>query len=150
MDIVLQVLMSSSESSGLSDKHDPMAIVSDDEPFALPDFGDDAPFIDDVLALPLPLHDQLIIGHPDDEHLVEPIPIHVIPLAAIPAEDWSIIVDLDDDVDVPVIKEEHPDHDLGDGEVFDIAILDVASPVVPLSISLLILILSLMPTPLSQ
>ncbi|KAJ0614919.1 hypothetical protein HanIR_Chr02g0067961 [Helianthus annuus] len=122
--------MSSSESSGLSDEHDPMAIVSDDEPFALPDFGDDAPFADDVLALPLPLHDQLIIGHPDGEHVVEPIPIHVIPLAAILAEDWPFVVDLDDDVDVFVIEVEHFDDDLSDGEVYDIAILDVASPVV--------------------
>ncbi|MFS7928881.1 hypothetical protein Hanom_Chr04g00326021 [Helianthus anomalus] len=109
--------MSSFESSGLSDVHDPMAIVSDDEiapileiftpdsesdpemisvddddfqPFALPDFGDDAPFADDVLAFPLPIHDQLIIGHPDD----------------------------------------HPDDDQGDGEVDDIAILDIHSPIV--------------------
>ncbi|KAJ0616468.1 hypothetical protein HanRHA438_Chr02g0089351 [Helianthus annuus] len=151
--------MSSSESSGLSDEHNPMAIVSDDEvapipeiftsdsesdpelmsdeedlndfqPFTLPDFGD-VPFNDDVLALPLPIHDQLIIGHPDGEHVVEPIPIHVIPLAAIPAEDWPFVVDLDDDdVDVPVFEVDHPDDDIGDGEVFDIAILDVASPVV--------------------
>ncbi|KAJ0592169.1 hypothetical protein HanHA300_Chr03g0081721 [Helianthus annuus] len=171
--------MSSSESSGLFDEHDPMAIVSDDEvahapeiftsdsesdpemmsddddlddfqPFALPDFGDDVPFVDDVLALPLPLHDQLIIGYPDGEHLVELIPIHVIPLAAIPAEDWPFVVNLDDDVDVPVIEVEHPDDDLGDGEVFDIAILDVASQLSLLSISLLILILRPMPTPLSQ
>ncbi|MFS7946905.1 hypothetical protein Hanom_Chr06g00541861 [Helianthus anomalus] len=96
---MLQVLMSSSESRGLSNEHDPMVIVSDDEvahtpeiftsdsetgpemmsddddlddfqPFALPDFGDDVPFNDDVVALPLPIHDQLIIGHPDGEHLV--------------------------------------------------------------------------------
>ncbi|MFS8024114.1 hypothetical protein Hanom_Chr16g01459431 [Helianthus anomalus] len=124
MDIMLQVHMSSSESSGLSEEHDPMVIVFEDEispapeiftsdseidpelmsddddpddfqPFALPNFGDDIPFIDDILAFPLPIHDQLIIGHPDDEHLVD-----------------------------------HLDDDLGDGEVFDIAILDVASPVV--------------------
>ncbi|MFS7905776.1 hypothetical protein Hanom_Chr01g00051621 [Helianthus anomalus] len=112
--------MSSSESSGLSDEHDPMAIVSDDEiapalevftsdsetdpelmtddvdpddfqPFALPDFGDDIPFIDDVLAFPLPIHDPLIIGNPDGEHLVEPIPINAVPLATIPAEDWPFV-----------------------------------------------------------
>ncbi|MFS8024816.1 hypothetical protein Hanom_Chr16g01467831 [Helianthus anomalus] len=145
-----QLLMSSSESSGLSEEHDPLAIISDDEiasapeiftshsetdpemmsddedledfqPFALPDFGDDVPFVDDVLALPLPIHDQLIIAHPDGEHIVEPIPIHDIPLAAIPAEDWPFVFDLDDDVEVPVF---------GDGEVFDIAILDRASPIV--------------------
>ncbi|MFS7996871.1 hypothetical protein Hanom_Chr12g01134981 [Helianthus anomalus] len=159
MTFMLQVLMSSSESSGLSDEHDPMAIVSNDkvahapeiftsdsesdpemmsddddlndfQPFALPDLVDDVPFIDDVLALPLPLQDQLIIGHPKGEHLVKPIPINVIPLAAIPAEDWPFVVDLDDDVDVPMIKVEHPSDDLGDGEVFNIAILYVATPVV--------------------
>ncbi|KAL9993166.1 hypothetical protein Hdeb2414_s0021g00575721 [Helianthus debilis subsp. tardiflorus] len=151
--------MSSSESIGLSDEHDPMAIVSDDEiapaleiftsdsetdpelmfdddnpadfqPFALPDFGDDNPFVDDVLAFPLPIHDQLIIGHPDGEHIVEPIPIHVVPLAAIPAQDWPFVVDLNDDIYVPVIEVDHIDDDLGDGEVCDIAILDVESPVV--------------------
>ncbi|KAJ0765871.1 hypothetical protein HanPI659440_Chr08g0308771 [Helianthus annuus] len=150
--------MSSFERSGLLEEHDPMAIVSDDEiapapeiftsdsetdpelmsddddlddfqPFALPDFGDDIPFIDDVLAFPLSIHDQLIIGHPDGEHIVEPILIHVVPLGAIPAEDWPFVIDLDDDIDVPVIEVDHIDDDLGDGEVFDIAILDVASPV---------------------
>ncbi|MFS7997663.1 hypothetical protein Hanom_Chr12g01144461 [Helianthus anomalus] len=140
-----QVLMSSSESSGLSEEHDPTAIVSDDEiasapeifksdsetdpemmsddedlddfqPFALPDFGDDVPFVNDLLAFPLPIHDQLIIGHPDGEHIAEPIPIHAIPLTAIPAEDWPFVVDLDDDVEVPVFEVDHPDNDLGDGE----------------------------------
>ncbi|KAM0067665.1 hypothetical protein Hdeb2414_s0002g00063971 [Helianthus debilis subsp. tardiflorus] len=103
MIIMLQVLISSSE-SGLSDEHDPMEVVSDDEiapepevftsdmesdpnmisdngdgfqPFALPDFGDDIPgadiLIDDVFALPSPVHEQLIIGHPDSEHIVAPI-----------------------------------------------------------------------------
>ncbi|MFS7936603.1 hypothetical protein Hanom_Chr05g00417531 [Helianthus anomalus] len=57
--------------------------LDDFQPFALRDFGDDVPFFDDVLALPLPIENQLIIGHPDGEHLVEPIPIHAIPLAAI-------------------------------------------------------------------
>ncbi|MFS7945061.1 hypothetical protein Hanom_Chr06g00519531 [Helianthus anomalus] len=134
--------MSSSKSSGLSDEHDPMVIVSNDEvspvpevftsdtdsdpdpelmcddedlddfqPFALPDFGDDIPF--------------------EDGHVVEPIPIHAIPLAAIPAEDWPFITDLDDDDDViPVLQVDHPDEDLDDGEVFDVTILEVASPVV--------------------
>ncbi|MFS7905553.1 hypothetical protein Hanom_Chr01g00049041 [Helianthus anomalus] len=40
---------------------------------------------DDVL--PLPIHDQLSIGHPDGEHVVEPIPIHAIPLGGIPTKD---------------------------------------------------------------
>ncbi|MFS7953847.1 hypothetical protein Hanom_Chr07g00623391 [Helianthus anomalus] len=136
MDFMLQVLMSSSDSNDLSDEHDPMAIVFDDElaivlePFTLPDFGDDVPFIDDVIDILLPIHDQLIIGHPDGEQLVDPILIHAIPLAAIPAEDWTFVVDMDEDVGVPVFDVEHLDDDLGHGEVFDIAILDVASPVV--------------------
>ncbi|MFS7986931.1 hypothetical protein Hanom_Chr11g01016041 [Helianthus anomalus] len=99
------------------------------QPFALPDFGDDIPFVDDVLAFPIPIHDQLIIGHPDGEHLVEPIPIHAVPPAATLADDWPVVVDLDDDIYVPVIEVDHLDDDLGDGEVFDIAILDVASPI---------------------
>ncbi|MFS8007084.1 hypothetical protein Hanom_Chr14g01256801 [Helianthus anomalus] len=77
-------------------------MLSDDDddfqPFALPDFGVDIPFINDVLAFPLMIHDQLIIGHPDGEHLVELVPINAIPL--------------------------------GDGEVDDIAILDIPSHVV--------------------
>ncbi|MFS7967695.1 hypothetical protein Hanom_Chr09g00788761 [Helianthus anomalus] len=119
-EFMLQVLMSSSESSGLSEEHDPVAIVSDDEvapepeiftsdsesdpkilsddddfqPFALPDFGEDIPIIDDVLAFPLPIHDQLIIGHPDGGHL------------------------------------DHPEGDQGDGEVEDVVILDIPSPVI--------------------
>ncbi|MFS7986911.1 hypothetical protein Hanom_Chr11g01015821 [Helianthus anomalus] len=104
MPFMLQVHMSSSESSGLSDEHDPMAIVSYDEiapipeiftsdsdsdpdpdlmsndedlddfqPFALPDFGDDnIPLEDDVLALPLPIHDQIIIGHPMESMWLSP------------------------------------------------------------------------------
>ncbi|KAJ0786210.1 hypothetical protein HanOQP8_Chr02g0052661 [Helianthus annuus] len=119
-----------------SDAETDLELMSDDEdlddfqPFALPDFGDDIPFVDDVLAFPLPIHDQLIIGHPDGEHLVEPIPIHAVPLAAIPDEDWPFVVHLDNDIDVPVIEVDHLGNDLGDGEVFDITILDVASPVV--------------------
>ncbi|MFS7918997.1 hypothetical protein Hanom_Chr03g00207741 [Helianthus anomalus] len=161
MIFMLQVLMSSSESSGLSDEHDPIAIVSDDEiapvpevftsdsvsnpemmsddedlydfhPFALPDFGDDLPFVDDVLALPLPIYDQLINGHPDGEHVVEPIPIHAISLTAIPAEDWPFIINLDADAEeIPVFHEDLADEDLGDGEVFGVAILVVGLSVVP-------------------
>ncbi|KAJ0502430.1 hypothetical protein HanHA300_Chr11g0412781 [Helianthus annuus] len=90
--------------------------LDDFQPFALPNFGDDIPFVDDVLAFPLPIHDQLIIGHPDCEHIVEPIPIHAVPLAAIPAEDWPFVVDLDNDIDVPVIEVDHTDDDLGNVE----------------------------------
>ncbi|MFS7935831.1 hypothetical protein Hanom_Chr05g00408131 [Helianthus anomalus] len=110
----------------MSDDDDP----DDFQPFALPDFGDDVPFVDEVLAFPLPINDQLIIGHPDGEHLIEPIPINAVPLATIPAEDWPFVVELDDDIVVPVIEVEHIDDDLGDGEVYDITILDIPSPVV--------------------
>ncbi|MFS8021399.1 hypothetical protein Hanom_Chr16g01426951 [Helianthus anomalus] len=132
--------MSSLESSSLSKEHDPMAIISDDDialvpeiftsdsesdpeimsddedldhfqPFALPDFGDDIPFVDVVLALPLPIHDQLIMGIPMD---------------------WPFIVDLDIYVEVPLFEVDHPDDDLGDSDIFDIAILDVESPIVSL------------------
>ncbi|MFS7895984.1 hypothetical protein Hanom_Chr12g01125691 [Helianthus anomalus] len=109
--------MSSSE-SGLSDTHDPMAVVSDDEvmpapeiftsdtesdpdmlskdeddfqPFTLPDFGDD---------LPIPLvHDHLIIGHPDGEHVMVPI-LDAVPLVVIPPEDWTFDDLFNDDVDL--------------------------------------------------
>ncbi|MFS7905401.1 hypothetical protein Hanom_Chr01g00047231 [Helianthus anomalus] len=158
---MLQVLMSSSK-SGLSEEHDPMAIVSDDDevapapevftsdtnsdpdmisndeddfqPFALPDIGDDVPNADDVLiydifALPIPIHDHLIIGHPDGEHLVAPIPIDVVPLAAIPPEDWPFDDLLDDDFDI--FASDHPAGEQGDGEVDDVIVLDVSPPVVP-------------------
>ncbi|KAF5809269.1 hypothetical protein HanRHA438_Chr04g0165391 [Helianthus annuus] len=116
MIVMLQVYMSSSE-SGLSEEHDPMAIVSDDDvapipevltsdtdndpemlsdddndfqPFALPDFGDDVPIADgipveDIFDFPAPIHDHLIIGHPDGEHIVAPI-LDVVHLVVIPPE----------------------------------------------------------------
>ncbi|KAJ0796276.1 hypothetical protein HanPI659440_Chr04g0160331 [Helianthus annuus] len=110
---------------------DPEMLSEDDkdfQPFALPDFGDDIPFVDDVLALPLPFHGQLIIGHPDGEHLVELIPIDAVPLAAIPSEDWPFD-DLDDD-DFDIFMGDHPVGDQGDGEVDDVVVLDIPSPVV--------------------
>ncbi|MFS7996447.1 hypothetical protein Hanom_Chr12g01130111 [Helianthus anomalus] len=159
MIIILQVLISSSESSGLTEEHDPMAIVSDDEeapipeiltsdtdngpemlsdddddfqPFALPDFGDDVPFandvpVDDVLVFPFPIPGQLIIGHPDGEHLVAPI-LDVVPLVAIPPEDWPFDVLLDDDFDI--FMGNHPVDDQGDGVVNDVVVLDIPSPAV--------------------
>ncbi|KAF5817931.1 hypothetical protein HanXRQr2_Chr02g0058801 [Helianthus annuus] len=154
-DFMLQVLMSSSKSSGLSEDHDPMVVVSDDEvapdpeiftsdtvsdpemlseddddfqPFALPDFGNDVPIFDNVLAFPLPIHDQLIIGHPDGEHLVEPVPIDTVPLAAVTPKDWPFDDLLDNDLDIFV--GDHPVGDQGDGEVDDVAILDIPSPVI--------------------
>ncbi|KAJ0603656.1 hypothetical protein HanHA300_Chr02g0040751 [Helianthus annuus] len=127
---MLQVYMSSSE-SGLSEEHDPMAIVSDDEvvpipevltsdtdsdpkmlsededdfqPFALPDFGDDVPIADgfpveDPFDFPSPIHDHLIIGYPDDEHIVAPI-FDAVPLVVIPTEDWPFDDLFGDDVDL--------------------------------------------------
>ncbi|KAJ0681722.1 hypothetical protein HanPI659440_Chr16g0639281 [Helianthus annuus] len=113
-------------------------MLSDDEddfqPFALPNFGDDVPFadgipVDDVLAFHLPIHAQLIIGHPDGEHLVAPIPIDAIPLAAVPPEDWPFD-DLDDD-DFDIFIGDHPADDQGDGEVDDVFVLDLPPPIVP-------------------
>ncbi|MFS7912106.1 hypothetical protein Hanom_Chr02g00125961 [Helianthus anomalus] len=130
MIIMLQVPLPSSK-SGLSDAHEPMAIVSYDEivpeleifmldtesdpdmlsddeddfqPFALPDFGDDAPIadgipIDDAFAFPAPIKDHLVIGHPDGEHIV------------------ALILD-----PVPLV---------GDGEVDDVVVLDVPLPDIP-------------------
>ncbi|MFS8001795.1 hypothetical protein Hanom_Chr13g01194561 [Helianthus anomalus] len=56
-------------------------MISDDEddfqPFALPNFGEVIPdadiLIDDFFALPAPVHDHLIIGHADGEHIVAPV-----------------------------------------------------------------------------
>ncbi|MFS7953835.1 hypothetical protein Hanom_Chr07g00623241 [Helianthus anomalus] len=136
--------MSSSERSDLSGDHDPMDLVSKDEigpveevftsdtdsdpdfmsddddladfqPFALADLaGDDILLVDDALALPLPIHDQFVIGHPDGKHIVEAIPIPAIPLTSIPLEDWPFVVDLDDN-EIPIFHVDHPDEDLGDG-----------------------------------
>ncbi|KAF5782437.1 hypothetical protein HanRHA438_Chr11g0508471 [Helianthus annuus] len=158
MIIMLQVHMSSSE-SGLSEDHDPMAVVSDDEiapdpevftsdtendpdmlsddeddfqPFALPDFGDNTPFadgvpVDDIFAIPIPIHDHLIIGHPDGEHHVVPI-LDVVPLFAVPHEDLPF-----DDLDVnyfDIFTGDHPVGDQGDGVLDDVIVLDIPSPVV--------------------
>ncbi|MFS7938130.1 hypothetical protein Hanom_Chr05g00435811 [Helianthus anomalus] len=87
-----------------SDPEEDLDFISDDDdlddfhPFALTDpASDDVPLVDDVLALPPQLPDQLNIGHPDGEHIVQVIPFPVFPIAAIPYEDWPFIVDLDDD-----------------------------------------------------
>ncbi|KAJ0617430.1 hypothetical protein HanHA89_Chr02g0041831 [Helianthus annuus] len=145
--------MSSSSSSDLSEV-DPMLVVSDDEygpdiiiissddesehdvssdddymlddfqPFALAAFGEDpVPPEDDVLAMPQLLHGIIIYGHPEGEHMIVHLPE---PLAAVPFVD----LEDDDDVDIPVIHVEHLDDDLGDGEIHDIVILELPSPVV--------------------
>ncbi|KAM0063847.1 hypothetical protein Hdeb2414_s0003g00095721 [Helianthus debilis subsp. tardiflorus] len=116
--------------SRLSDDHDPMAIVSDDEivpepeistfdeggdpemmsdddddfqPFALPDLGDDLPTTDgipdeDPFVIPTPVHDHLIIDHPNGEHFMAPI-LTPDPLVAIPLEDFPFddLFDIDAD-----------------------------------------------------
>ncbi|MFS7952883.1 hypothetical protein Hanom_Chr07g00612131 [Helianthus anomalus] len=136
--------MSYSESSGIYDDHDPFEYepaveiftsdsdsdpekdldfmlddndLDDFQPFALPDRADDdVPLVDDVLALPPQHHDQIITRHPEGEHIVEIIPFPPFLLTAIPYEDWPFC--------------HHPDEDLDDGEVFDVTILEVASPIV--------------------
>ncbi|KAJ0847685.1 hypothetical protein HanPSC8_Chr13g0548111 [Helianthus annuus] len=156
---MLQVPMSSSE-SGLSDAHNPMAIVSYDgivpepeiftsdtesdpdmlsededdfQPFTLPDFGDDAPIADgilveDIFALPAPIHDHFIIGHPDGEHIVAPI-LDAVPLVVIPHGDWPFDDLFDDDVEL--FLDGPPADAQGDGEVDDVVMLDVPPPFVP-------------------
>ncbi|KAM0043964.1 hypothetical protein Hdeb2414_s0010g00347581 [Helianthus debilis subsp. tardiflorus] len=150
----------SSLESGLSNAHDPMAIISDDEivpepeiftsdtesdpdmlsddeddfqPFALLDFGDDAPLADgipveDLFDFPAPIHDHLIIGHPDGEHIVAPI-LDAVPLMFIPPEDWPFDDHFDDDVDL--FLDGPPVDAQGDGEVDDVVVLDVPPPVIP-------------------
>ncbi|KAJ0532580.1 hypothetical protein HanIR_Chr09g0398551 [Helianthus annuus] len=140
--------MSSSEGSNIYDDVDPMTpssdddyipevqvITSDSETGSDSDMDDFQPFAylgdivdDDVLAVPPPLNDIVIIGHPEGEHIVEIIPLDVLPLAMVPFVD----LDEDDDDIVPVIPVEHIDDDLGDGDVYDLVILDVAAPVVPI------------------
>ncbi|MFS7953736.1 hypothetical protein Hanom_Chr07g00622091 [Helianthus anomalus] len=100
---MLKVPMSSSESE-LSDAHDPMAIVSDDE------------------------IDHLIIGHPDGEHIVAPI-LDPVPLVVIPPEDWTLDDLFDDNVDL--FLDGPPVDAQGDGEVDDVLVLDVPPPVIP-------------------
>ncbi|KAJ0902820.1 hypothetical protein HanPSC8_Chr08g0341641 [Helianthus annuus] len=120
----------------LDTESDPDMISDDDDdfqPFALPDFGDDVPVANDVLidgifALPITIHNHLIIGHPDGEHLVAPI-LDVVPLVTIPPENWPFDDLLDDDFDI--FAGDHPAGEQGDGEVDDVIVLDVPSSVVP-------------------
>ncbi|MFS7896697.1 hypothetical protein Hanom_Chr15g01348161 [Helianthus anomalus] len=139
--------MSSSE-SGLSDTNDPVAIgpgaskpeiftcdtesdpemMSDNnndfQSLALPDLGDDLPTTDgipdeDPVVIPIPVHDHLIIDHPDGEHVVEPI-LTPIPLVALPLEDLPshdlIDIDVDLFVDGP-FDDCHGDEKLDDDDV---------------------------------
>ncbi|KAM0057856.1 hypothetical protein Hdeb2414_s0005g00163361 [Helianthus debilis subsp. tardiflorus] len=112
-------------------------MLSDDDddfqPFALPDFGNDAPLADgipveDIFALPAPIHDHLIIGQPDGEHIVALI-LDPVPLLVIPPEDWPFDDLFDNDVDF--FLDGPPDDALGDGEVDDVVVLDVPPHVIP-------------------
>ncbi|XP_021990965.1 autism susceptibility gene 2 protein homolog [Helianthus annuus] len=101
---------------------DPDMLSDDDDdfqPFTLPHFGDDLPLADgipeeDPFVIPIPVHDHLIIGHPDGEHIVAPILAHV-PLMVIPPEDWLFDDLFDDDFDLCV--DGPPDDAHGDGEL---------------------------------
>ncbi|KAJ0786095.1 hypothetical protein HanOQP8_Chr02g0051261 [Helianthus annuus] len=101
--------------------------LDDFQPFALPDpVHDGEPVVDDVLAVGPQLNQFVIIGHPDGAHIVDYIPLDVVPLVAVPGD----IVVSDDEDDIPVIHVDHPNDNIDDGEVLDIAILEVSSPVV--------------------
>ncbi|XP_021996088.1 BCL-6 corepressor-like protein 1 [Helianthus annuus] len=102
--------------------------------FALPDFGDDLPLADgfpdeDPFVIPVPVHDHLIIGHPDGEHIVAPI-LDPVPLVVIPPEDWPFDDLFDDDVDLFV---DGPPFDAqGDGEI-DEDVVAVPPPEIPVT-----------------
>ncbi|MFS7906049.1 hypothetical protein Hanom_Chr01g00054791 [Helianthus anomalus] len=69
---------------------------NDFQPFALLDFGDDVPLADgfpveDLFDIPAPVHDHLIIGHPDGEHIVEPI-LDAVPLVGDREIDDDVVV----------------------------------------------------------
>ncbi|MFS7936363.1 hypothetical protein Hanom_Chr05g00414711 [Helianthus anomalus] len=98
-------------------------LLDDFQPFAFIDYAeDDAPLEDDVLTFQQPLHDAIIYGHPEGEHMI----VHLaVPLAIVP------LVDLDgDDDDIPIFHVGHIDDDLGDDEVYGITILEIPSPAV--------------------
>ncbi|MFS7905493.1 hypothetical protein Hanom_Chr01g00048361 [Helianthus anomalus] len=88
-------------------KNDPDMLSEDEDdfqPFALPDFGDDLPIADgfpdeDTFFIPVLVHDHLIIGDLDGEHIVAPILDHV-PLVVIPPDDWPFDDLFDEDVDL--------------------------------------------------
>ncbi|XP_022000585.1 uncharacterized protein LOC110898137 [Helianthus annuus] len=101
---------------------DPNMLSDDDDdfqPFALPEFGDDLLLADgipdeDPFVIPIPVHDHLIIGHPDGEHVVAPI-LAPVPLMVIPPEVWPFDDLFDDDFDLFV--DGPPDDAHGDGEL---------------------------------
>ncbi|XP_022031181.1 proline-rich protein 36-like [Helianthus annuus] len=116
---------------------DPEMMSDDDDdfqPFALPDFGDDLPIADgipdeDSFVIPIPVHDHLIIGHPDGEHVVTLI-LAPVPLTVIPPEDWPFDDLFDDDFDLFVDGPLDDAH--GDGELDEdvVAIPLLGTPVI--------------------
>ncbi|KAJ0621545.1 hypothetical protein HanIR_Chr01g0009841 [Helianthus annuus] len=121
-DVIIISSDDETEHEDFSDDDDDM--LDDFQPFALIDpVEDPAPLEDDVLVMQQPLHDVILYSHPDGEHMI----VHLaVPLAVVP------LVDLmdDDDVDIPVMHVEHIDDELGDGEIHDVVILELLSPVV--------------------
>ncbi|MFS7947102.1 hypothetical protein Hanom_Chr06g00544151 [Helianthus anomalus] len=115
-------------------------------PFALPDFGDDLPLADgipdeDPFIVPIPVHDHIIIGHPDGEHVVAPI-LAPFPLMVVPPEDWPFDDLFDDDFDLFVYGP--PDDAHGDGELdkdvvatppLEIPVIDISSDSILHSVS---------------
>ncbi|MFS7929658.1 hypothetical protein Hanom_Chr04g00335151 [Helianthus anomalus] len=81
--------------------------MEDDLPLA-DGIPDEDPFVTPVLV-----HDHLIIGHPDGEH-VAPI-LDAVPLVVLPLEAWPFDDSFDDDVDLFV--EGPPVDAQGDGEI---------------------------------
>ncbi|KAM0064635.1 hypothetical protein Hdeb2414_s0003g00105331 [Helianthus debilis subsp. tardiflorus] len=109
-------------------------MLSEDDflPTALPDFDDDLPIADgfpdeDPFDIPAPVHNHLIISHPDGEHIVAPI-FDVVPLVVIPPEAWPIDDLFEGDVDLYV--DEPPVDSQGDGEI-DEDVVAIPPPVVP-------------------
>ncbi|MFS7996832.1 hypothetical protein Hanom_Chr12g01134451 [Helianthus anomalus] len=158
MIIMLQVPMSSSE-SGLSNAHDPMAIISADEivpeleiftsdtesdpdmlsddeddfqPFALPDLGDDTPIADGI-----PVEDIFALPAAIHDHLIIVYPDgeHIVTPILDPVP--LMVIPPEDwpfdnlfDDDVDLFLDGTPADAQGDGEVDDVVVLDVPPPAI--------------------
>ncbi|KAM0043741.1 hypothetical protein Hdeb2414_s0010g00344811 [Helianthus debilis subsp. tardiflorus] len=120
--------------SGTESDPDMLSKDEDDfQPFTLPYFGNDLPIVDsfpdeDPFDIPAPVHDHLIIGHPDSEHIVAPI-LDAVPLVVIPPEDWPFDDLFDDDIDLFV--DGPPVDAQGDGEI-DEDVVAVPPPKIPI------------------
>ncbi|XP_021991754.1 pistil-specific extensin-like protein [Helianthus annuus] len=102
-------------------KSDP-DMLSDDkddfQPFALPDFGDDLPLADgfpdeDPFVVPIPVHDHLIIGHPNGEHIVAPI-LDPVPLVGDGKIDEDVIAVPPPEIPVIEISSDSSLHSVSD------------------------------------